>query len=83
MKYQFYEVVKVVSNTPDTVEIDDMLGVVVGLSNDGNEDEVFSILITTTEEVWSVSSNELEATGKVFTKQQYENRDYLKLTLKN
>ncbi|ABM25544.1 Imm31 family immunity protein [Shewanella sp. JNE10-2] len=79
MKYQFYEVVKVVRSYSSIREIDGKVGVVVGFSNDDIGNEIFSVLIAETEEVWSIPEDEIEATGQVLTKLQYENRDYIGL----
>lgn len=64
-KFQFYEVVRVISDDPELAEIHGETGAILGLSEHGDPEYEYGVFIDRDEVVWSVSESALEATGIV------------------
>lgn len=66
-KFQFYEVVRVISDDPELAEIHGETGAILGLSEHGDPEYEYGVFINRDEIVWSVAEHDLESTG-VFLK---------------
>jgi hypothetical protein len=62
-KFQFYEVVRVLSNSPELAEIHGETGAILGMTEDGEPDFEYGVFIEPNESVWSVAESNLESTG--------------------
>jgi hypothetical protein len=62
-KFQFYEVVRVVSNQPELVEIQGETGAILGLSEHGEPEYEYGVFIERDGFLWSVAESDLETTG--------------------
>lgn len=62
-KFQFYEVVRIKSNSAELAEIHGEKGSILGISEHGEPEYEYGVFIDRDEVVWSVSEQDLEATG--------------------
>lgn len=64
-KFQFYEVVRVLSNSPELAEIHGETGAILGISEHGEPEYEYGVFIDRDDCVWSVSESNLESTGVI------------------
>ncbi len=64
-KFQFYEIVKIQSQQPNTAEIHGVEGAITGMAE--NDDGVwgYSVHIYSIDDTWYILEDELEPTGKM------------------
>lgn len=62
-KFQFYEVVRIKSNSAELTEIHSETGSILGISEHGEPEYEYGVLIDRDEVVWSISEQNLETTG--------------------
>ncbi len=62
-KFQFYEVVRVISNNPELAEIQGETGAILGLSEHGDPEYEYGVFIDRDGLLWSVAEHDLESTG--------------------
>ncbi|OOE71293.1 Imm31 family immunity protein [Salinivibrio sp. ML290] len=69
--YEFFEVVKITSSDSAFAEVKGQEAVILGMTPDDTGHWFYSVQITDTEEVWSLSENDIESTGKVLKKENF------------
>jgi hypothetical protein len=62
-KFQFYEVVQVLPNSPELAEIHGETGAILGISEQGEPEYGYGVFIDRDETVWSVAESDLVSTG--------------------
>lgn len=67
-KFEFYEVIKIVSDCKHYQEVNDFEAVVLGMSENESGDWGCSVQVIESEESWSLSESELISTGKKLTR---------------
>ena len=64
-KFQFYEIVRVVSNDPELTEIHGERGAILGMSQDDSGEYAYGVFIDRDETCWCIPESELQATGEI------------------
>lgn len=64
-KFQFYEIVRVLSNSPELAEIHGETGSILGISEHGEPEYGYGVFIDRDDCVWSVPESNLESTGVI------------------
>lgn len=67
-KFEFYEIVRIVSDCQCYQEVNDLEAVVMGMSENESGVWGYSVQVLETEESWSLSESELVSTGKKLTR---------------
>lgn len=78
MKYNYYEIVRIISASQEKQEINNKTGIITGYSDNEFGECSYAIMIIETEEVWSIEENEFEPLGETLTESGYYNREYLR-----
>lgn len=64
-KFQFYEVVRVISADPELAEIRGETGPILGLSEHGEPEYEYGVFIDRDGMLWSVAERDLQSTGEI------------------
>ena len=84
-KFNFYEVVRIVSNKPELLELNNKLGVITGMSQNESDPSIFCYavdILNEDKEVidgWSIYSEDLVTTGKKINPSQLFTSDIIKV----
>ena len=70
-KFQFYEVVKVVSVNPKLSEIAGKFGAILGMAQNDDGTWGYSVHVFNEEDGWDVMESDLEATGKIMRREDF------------
>ncbi len=70
-KFQFYEVVCVVSDKPELTEIQGQCGTILGRSADDAGHVGYAVFIDSAGECWSVDEHDLQSTGTVLSRSDF------------
>lgn len=64
-KFQFYEIVRICSDSQELAEINGAIGTILGISEYGDPEYGYGVFIDRDDCVWSVSESNLESTGVI------------------
>lgn len=79
--FQFYEVVKVVSENSTLREINGMTGTILGMAQNDNGEWGYGVQILETNENWDISESDLVATGKHMKREDFYDGTSVKVTV--
>ena len=79
--FQYYEVVKVVSENSTLREINGMTGAILGMAQNDNGEWSYGVQILETNENWDIRESDLVATGKLMKRGDFYDDSSVKVVV--